>query len=127
MSTSTFNPPFRNNRIDDFFGYECQNQHKAVFLQGWIADNYPDLNCKLMYLVPMYLLGQSKVFYLNYFKSGESLELEMCFSKGATMNDTHNLFQTKNKVYRAIMIISAETIFLDLLRRYIDQAIELIV
>jgi hypothetical protein len=123
MNIHKHNPPFRNSTLSDFFDFQCENQHRAVFLQEWIGDNYPDLNCTLMYMIPMYKMDGKNVFYLNYYKSDEGLQLEICFSKGALMTDTHSLFLSKNKTFRSIQITSTEDEFVNRLKHYINQAL----
>jgi hypothetical protein len=123
MNIHKHNPPFRNSTLGDFFDFQCENQYKALFLQNWIGDNYPDLHCTLMYMIPIYKLAGKNVFYLNYFKTNDGLELEICFSKGALITDTHNLFLAKNKTFRSIAISSIEDEFMDKIRYYINQAL----
>jgi hypothetical protein len=123
MNIHKHNSPFRNSSLSDFFEFKCENQYKALFLQEWISENFPDLNCQLMYMIPMYKLGGKNVFYLNYFKSDEGLQLEICFSKGALMTDTYNLFLPKNKTFRSIAITSIEEDFMNQLKHYINQAL----
>jgi hypothetical protein len=123
MNIHKHNPPFRNSTLSDFFEFECENQYKAIFLQEWIGENYPDLNCKLMYMIPMYKVDTKNVFYLNYFKTTNGLELEICFSKGNLINDIHNLFLPKNKTFRSIAVSSIEDEFMNNLKHYINQAL----
>jgi hypothetical protein len=123
MNIHKHNPPFRNSSLSDFFNFKCENQYKALFLQEWIGENFPDLNCTLMYMIPMYKLGGKNVFYLNYYKSDEGLQLEICFSKGALMTDTHNLFLPKNKTFRSIAITCTEEEFMNKINHYINQAL----
>ncbi|MEI6729532.1 MAG: hypothetical protein WCK98_07890 [bacterium] len=125
MAFTNFNPPFTNKDLQDFFDFECDNQYKAVFLQNWIGDNFPDLDCKLAYHVPFYWLGKNKVFYFHYFEINEVLELEISFVKGDLIQDRFGLFQAKNKQTKAIIITSIEEEFLSKIQSYINQAIKL--
>jgi hypothetical protein len=123
MNIHKHNPPFRNSTLSDFFDFKCENQHKTIFLQNWIGDNFPDLNCKLMYMIPMYKFDNKNVFYLNYFKLDGGLQLEMCFSKGSLMTDRFNLFSTKNKTFRSIAITDIGDKSMDKIANYINQAL----
>jgi hypothetical protein len=129
---TNFNPPFTNKNLQDFFEFKCGNQHKALFLQEWIGENFPDLNTKLAYHVPFYFLAGAKsfyygekIFYLHYFEVDGVLELEISFVRGAEMQDRYNLFQTKNKQSKAIIIQSTEEGFMFKIASYITQAINL--
>jgi hypothetical protein len=82
MPFSNFNPPFTNKTLSDFFDFKNPNQPKAIFLRDWIADNYPDLECKLAYHIPFYFLPGAKgfyygekIFYLHYIELDGVLEL----------------------------------------------------
>lgn len=125
MAFSNFNPPFTNKNLQDFFDFKCDNQYKAIFLQNWIGDNFPDLDTKLAYHVPFYGLGKNKIFYLHYFEINDVLELEISFIKGDVINDRFGLFQSKNKHTKAIIISSIEEEFLTKIQSYINQAMSL--
>jgi hypothetical protein len=132
MPLTNFNPPFTNQNLQDFFEFKCENQPKALFLQSWIADSFPDLNTKLAYHVPFYFLAGAKtfyygekIFYLHYFEIDGILELEMSFVRGSEMDDRFSLFQSKNKQTKAIIITSLDEDFLTKLSVYIRQAITL--
>jgi hypothetical protein len=132
MPFTNFNPPFTNQNLQDFFNFECENHYKALFLQEWIGENFPDLNTKLAYHVPFYFLAGAKakyygekIFYLHYFEIDGVLELEISFVCGAEMQDRYNLFQTKNKQSKAIIIESIEEGFMSKIASYITQAINL--
>jgi hypothetical protein len=132
MPFTNFNPPFTNKNLQDFFEFKCENQHKALFLQEWIGENFPDLNTKLAYHVPFYFLAGAKsfyygekIFYLHYFEVNGVLELEISFVRGSEMQDRYNLFQSKNKQSKAIIITSTDENFMNILKSYIDQVIGL--
>jgi hypothetical protein len=131
MPFTNFNPPFTNKNLQDFFEFKCENQYKAVFLQSWILDIYPDLTTKLAYHVPFYFLAGAKsfyygekIFYLHYFEVDGVLELEISFVRGSEMQDRYNLFQTKNKQTKSIIITNTDEKFMSILKSYIDQAIK---
>jgi hypothetical protein len=133
MPFTNFNPPFTNKNLQDFFNFKCDNQGKALFLQEWIGENFPDLNTKLAYHVPFYFLAGAKsfyygekIFYLHYFEVNGVLELEISFVRGSEMQDRYNLFQTKNKQSKAIIIQSTEEGFMSKIANYITQAINII-
>jgi hypothetical protein len=118
--------------LQDFFDFKCEKQYKAIFLQNWIADNFPDLNTKLAYHVPFYFLAGAKsfyygekIFYLHYFEVDGVLELEISFVHGIEMQDRHHLFQSKNKQTKSIIIESIEEEFMIKIKSYINQAISL--
>jgi hypothetical protein len=125
MPFTNFNPPFTNQNISDFFNFATPNQSKVIFLNDWIFENFPDLSCKLAYHAPFYWLGKNKIMYLHYFQKDDALELELSFVKGGMMNDEYRLFQAKNKQTKAIWINSVDEIFLQKLKYYIRQAINL--
>jgi hypothetical protein len=132
MPFANFNPPFTNKNLQDFFDFKCENQYKAVFLQNWIADNFPDLRGKLAYYVPFYFLSGAKsfyygekIFYLHYFEIDGAMELEISFVRGSEMQDRYNLFQSKNKQTKSIIIRSIDDDFIQIIKSYIDQAINL--
>jgi hypothetical protein len=125
MPFSNFNPPFTNQKWEDFFNYKCKNQEKALFIQDWIGENFPDLRTKLAYHVPFYWLDKNKIFYLHYFKMGNQLELEISFVKGNLISDKYNLYQSKNIQTKSIWIKNTEEIFIGKLEYYINQAIHL--
>jgi len=125
VAFTNFNPPFTNKNLQDFFDFKCDNQYKAVFLQNWIADNFVDLDCKLAYHVPFYWLNKNKVFYLHYFKINDVFELEISFINGDLIQDRFDLFQSKNKQTKAIIISNIEEEFLSKIKSYINRAINL--
>jgi Domain of unknown function (DU1801) len=125
MSLSKFNPPFTNQKVIDFFEFECPNQSKAVFLEQWIEDTFPDLQIKLAYYMPFFWFGHKKVMYLHYTKVDEQLELELSFVNGNRMRDPDNLFQSKNMHTKAILIPELNSKFLRQLENYISLAIAL--
>jgi hypothetical protein len=127
---TNFNPPFTNQNLEDFFNFKCENQYKAIFMQSWIADNFPDLQTKLAYHVPFYFLSGAKsfyygekIFYLHYFELDGKLELEISFVRGSEIQDRFNLFQNKNKQTKSIIIESNEESFMAKITDYIQQAI----
>jgi Domain of unknown function (DU1801) len=133
MPFTNFNPPLTNKNLQDFFEFQCENQHKAIFMQNWIADNFPDLNTKLAYHVPFYYLAGTKafyygekIFYLHYFEIDGELNLEISFVRGAEMQDRYGLFQNKNKQTKSIIIESIEEDFMYKIKSYIEQAINLV-
>ncbi len=132
MPFTRFNPPLTNKNLQDFFDFKCENQYKAVFLQSWIADNFPDLTTKLAYHVPFYFLEGAKsfyygekIFYLHYFEIDGVLELEISFVRGNEIQDRYGLFQSKNKQSKAIVITSIGDEFMNQVRSYIEQAMKL--
>jgi hypothetical protein len=52
------------------------------------------------------------------------LELEISFVRGGEMQDRYNLFQSKNKHTKAIIITSTDEKFMNILKSYIDQAVK---
>lgn len=120
------NPPFRNITLEDFFGFKCKNQPKTNFLMEWICEEFPDLQCGLMYQIPMFRLGKKNICYFNYFHVDEELELEICFVKGLLMSDRFQLFTDKNKTHKSICVLETDEDFLRKLKVYIKEAIELV-
>jgi hypothetical protein len=122
-------PPFRNVTLDDFFGYRCKNQTKSNTLMEWILETFPDLNCTLMYQIPMFKLGKANICYMNYFRveDGEEmeLELELCFGKGLMMSDRHQLFTSKNKTFKSIHVGELDKKYLEKIKSYIEEVIKI--
>jgi hypothetical protein len=132
MAFTNFNPPFTNQNLQDFFDFKCDNQYKAVFMQEWIGETFPDLQTKLAYHVPFYFLAEAtakyygeKIFYLHYTEINGILELEISFVRGLEIRDTYNLFQEKNKQTKAILIKSIDESFMQIIASYIHQALVL--
>jgi hypothetical protein len=125
MATKNLKPPFYNKSLDDFFEFECENKTKANFMLNWIIDNFPDLRCELMYLVPMFKLNKKNICYLQYITIENVLELQLCFGKGNLIEDRFQLFKDGPKIYRAIILINTEEDFLNKLKYYINQSINL--
>jgi hypothetical protein len=118
-------PPFRNTTLEDFFGFPCENQAKANNLMEWILETFPDLECKLMFQIPMFKMGKANICYMNYFRVEEKLELEVCFGKGLLMTDKHGLFTAKNNTYKSIHVQALDDAYLQKLKSYIEEAIKL--
>lgn len=125
MVFSSFNPPFTNKTLEDFFEFYTKHTNDANTLRDWILDTYPDLDIGLSYHVPFFYINKKKLFYLHYFKNeDEELALEISFIKGVNIKDKYVLFQEKNKETKSIIITNVSAPFLDKLRYYIDTVIE---
>ncbi len=125
MTITKPNPPFMNQSLSDFFDFKCTNQPKAIFMQQWIGENFVDLNCELMYGVPMFKLDKTNIFYLQYFKTKEGLELQISFGKGYLVDDKYNLYKPGAKVRKGIVIESISEEFMSKIKWYIQANIKL--
>ncbi|MGL4759807.1 MAG: DUF4287 domain-containing protein [Patescibacteria group bacterium] len=123
------NPPFTNEKADDFFDFISNQQKNAIKMRNLLLKK--GFQEGLKYNIPFYFYESKPVIYLHYLKptKGQSkgnYSLEISFINGDKLFDNHRMFQTKNSSTKAILIPpTIDQRFLDQLEDYFEQAISI--